>query len=168
MRNLAVVALSASACSFALQGTPKDIKVESTFLAKPVETELPKRFKVVTFNIHKEPAEKVATAIAADRALRDADLITLEEVPRWDATCSAACGLGKIMGFYAVYAPGHVEGDRDMGVAILSKAPITSAEIIELPWHDVHFNAGRRIALVATVQQAGRPVTVYAVHLENR
>jgi endonuclease/exonuclease/phosphatase family metal-dependent hydrolase len=67
-----------------------------------------------------------------------------------------------------VFAPGHVEGDKDMGIAVLSRAPITSAQIIELPWHDVHFNAGRRHALVVTLQQRGRPITVYAVHLENR
>src|SRR5690606_10067942 len=45
---------------------------------------------------------------------------------------------------------------------------IMSAQVIELPWHDVHFNAGRRIALAATLRHDGGPITVYAVHLENR
>src|SRR3970282_2399478 len=101
----------------------------------------------------------------ADRALRDADLIVLQEVPRWDATCSAACGAGKLLGYHAIYAPAHHADGRDVGVAILSRAPITSAQVIELPWHDVHFNAGRRAALAATIQHDGRPLTVYAVHL---
>jgi endonuclease/exonuclease/phosphatase family metal-dependent hydrolase len=142
--------------------------VESTFPKQAASTELPPQFKVATFNIHKEPGAKVAKAILADRELRDIDLIALQEVPRWGSVCSAACELGKQLGMYAVFAPGHIEGKKDMGIAVLSKAPITSAQIIELPWHDVHFNAGRRHALVVTVQHAGRPITVYAIHLENR
>jgi endonuclease/exonuclease/phosphatase family metal-dependent hydrolase len=169
MRRLSVVVVLAFAgCSFALQPVPRHPAVEATFPQHAAAAELPAQFKVVTFNVHKEPGDKVAAAMLADRALRDADLIMLEEVPRWDQACSGACALGKRLGMYAVFAPGHVEGDRDMGVAILSKAPITSARILELPWHDVHFNAGRRIALVATIEQAGHPITVYAVHLENR
>jgi endonuclease/exonuclease/phosphatase family metal-dependent hydrolase len=170
MRPSVLVVLALSGCSFGLQPTPKHVAVESTFPASGAITELPAQFKVATFNVHKEPGAKVASAILADRELRDADLIMMQEVPRFgrDATCSGACELGKQLGMYALFAAGHVEGDNDMGVAILSKAPITSAQIIELPWHDVHFNAGRRIALVATLEQAGRPITVYAVHLENR
>ena len=169
MRRLSVVVLLAFAgCSFGLQPNPRHVAVEATFPARTPVAELPAQFKVATFNVHKEPGDKVAAAMLADRALRDADLILLQEVPRGDQACSAACAMGKRLGMYALYAPGHVEGDRDMGVAILSRAPITSARIIELPWHDVHVNAGRRIALVATLRQGGRPITVYAVHLENR
>jgi endonuclease/exonuclease/phosphatase family metal-dependent hydrolase len=166
--RLAVVALALAGCSFGLQPVPKHVAVEATFPSRPPVAELPAQFKVATFNVHKEPGDKIAKALLADRELRDADLLMLQEVPRWDEACSGACAIGNQLGMYALFAPGHVEGDKDMGVAILSKAPITSAQIIELPWHDVHFNAGRRIALVATLEQAGRPITVYAVHLENR
>ena len=163
-----VAAVALSACTIALQPNPKHVDVESTFPATADVTELPAQFKVATFNVHKEPGAKIAKAILADRELRDVDLIMLEEVPRWDASCSGACAMGKQLGMYAVFAPGHVEGKKDMGVAILSKAAITSARILELPWNDVHLNAGRRIALVATLEHAGHPITVYAVHLENR
>jgi endonuclease/exonuclease/phosphatase family metal-dependent hydrolase len=171
MRRVSVVVLAISAsaaCSFRLQPLPKQLAIESTFPRQVAAAELPAQFKVATFNVHKEPGTKVAEALLADREMRDADLLMLQEVPRSGTTCSGACELGRALGMYAVFAPGHVEGDKDMGVAILSRAPITSAQIIELPWHDVHFNAGRRIALVATLEQAGRPITVYAVHLENR
>jgi endonuclease/exonuclease/phosphatase family metal-dependent hydrolase len=167
-RSSVVFLLALGGCSFGLQPLPKQRAVESTFPQRAAIAELPAQFKVATFNVHKEPGAKVAQAILADRELRDADLIMMQEVPRWGTTCSGACELGRALGMYALFAPGHVEGDKDMGVAILSRAPITSAQIIELPWHDVHFNAGRRIALVATLEQAGRPITVYAVHLENR
>ncbi len=169
MRRASVVVLLAVAgCSFKLQPNPKHVAVESTFPVKAQVAELPAQFKIATFNVHKEPGTKVAKAILADRELRDVDLIMMQEVPRWGTTCSGACELGRELGMYALFAPGHVEGDKDMGVAILSRAPITSAQIVELPWNDVHFNAGRRIALVATLEQNGRPITVYAVHLENR
>jgi endonuclease/exonuclease/phosphatase family metal-dependent hydrolase len=171
MRRLAVVvAVGLAGCSFGLQGIPKDHKLETTFPKTAAVKELPEQFKVVAFNIHKEPAAKFIAGMQADRATRDADLILLEEVPRFDGhmDCSAACGAGKLLGYYAVYAPAHHAEERDIGVAILSRAPITSARIIELPWNDVHFNAGRRAALAVTIQQAGRPITVYGVHLENR
>ena len=177
-RLLVVAALFVSAC--ALETIPRDHSIEATFLrasaggvvaataGDPATAELPHRFKVATFNVHMEPGPKVAKAIARDRALRDVDLFMLEEVPRWDASCSGACAMGKQLGYHVVYAPGHHSHGKDVGVAILSKAPITSAQILELPWNDVHFNAGRRIALAATIEQDGHPITVYAVHLENR
>lgn len=169
MRRIAVVvAVVLSACSFGLQGIPKAREVESTFPKQALMTELPKQLKVVSFNVHKEPAKKFVAGMRADRAVRDADLIVLQEVPRWDNKCSAACGAGSMLGYYAVYAPTHHHEGKDIGTAVLSKSPITSARIIELPWNDVRFNAGRRASLVVTLQQAGRPITVYAVHLENR
>lgn len=181
MRRLAVVvALAVTGCSFQLQGVPKDRGVEATFRdhddAAPTAAttptladELPAQLEVATFNIHMEPADKVARAMLADRSLRDLDLIVLQEVKRSDAACSEACKLGRALGMHAIFAAGHSKDDgNDYGVAILSKANITSAQVLELPWHDVHFNAGRRIALVATLNQHGHPITVYAVHLENR
>ena len=95
--------------------------------------------------------DKLAKAITTDRHVKDADLIVMQEVHRSVFGCSAACDLGKRLGFYTLYAPGHAKGKSDYGVAILSKAPITSAQIIELPYYDVHFNSGRRIALAATI-----------------
>jgi len=167
-RSFVLATLVLSACSVQLQSVPRNRAIEATFPTAATAAELPRQFKVATFNIHMEPGDKVAPAIAGDRALRDLDLIVLEEVPRWDDVCSGACALAKRLGYYAVYAPAHHAGGKDIGVAILSKVPIMSAEVIELPWHDVHFNAGRRAALVATLLQDGRPITVYAVHLENR
>ncbi|MBV8756992.1 MAG: endonuclease/exonuclease/phosphatase family protein, partial [Deltaproteobacteria bacterium] len=89
-------------------------------------------------------------------------------VHRDNLGCSTACAVARELGFYAVYAPGHANGNGDDGVAIVSRAPITSSQVIELPFYNVHFNGGRRIALAATLELAGQPVTVYSVHLENR
>lgn len=167
-RPLLVAVVVLSGC-WKLQGIPANHQIETTFPPKAPTTELPAQFKVATFNIHMEPGNKITKALLADRALRDVDVIALEEVPRVaGSTCSSACAMGRALGMYSVFAPAHSKGGDDFGVAILSRVPITSARVIELPWNDVHFNAGRRIALVATLQQAGRPITLYAVHLENR
>lgn len=170
-------------------GLPADAHVEAIAPAAPKAAELPHQMRVVEFNTHMERGEKIVDAIEHDSALRDADVIILEEIHRSNLGCSAACEIGKAMGFYSVYAPGMANGDGDDGVAIVSRAPITSAQVIELPHYDVHINSGRRIALAATIDRAAsnrppsaipcgagatietptiQPITVYAVHLENR
>ena len=73
---------------------PRDTAIEAVFPAAPKLTELPHELRVVTFNVHMEPGAKLAEAIAHDAALRDADLIILEEVHRDGIGCSAACVIG--------------------------------------------------------------------------
>jgi endonuclease/exonuclease/phosphatase family metal-dependent hydrolase len=157
----------------AQRAIPRDLAVETTFPARPTAppSSLPAQLKVVTFNVHREPAARVIDGLLGDRALRQADLIILQEVHRDEsvpAQCSAACGLGNHLGYYATFAPGHAQGTGSDGVAVVSRAPINSAEIIELPYFDVHYNSGRRIALAVSIDIGGAPVTVYAVHLDNR
>ncbi len=171
MRRLAVIAVLVIA-SCAPHGIPVDTSIEATF-PKPVPASRTlDALRVVTFNIHKEPASAIAHALATDRQLRDADVIVLQEVERIERPgtpwCSAACGIGKTLGYHAVFAAGHAIPEGSHGVAILSRAPITSARVIPLPYFDVHANSGRRVALAATLDVAGDPVTVYAVHLDNR
>lgn len=151
---------------------PRDPSIEATFAARPAPRAAPGELRVVTFNVHAEPAHVVARALRTDRQLRHADVIVLQEVERDEAPgaawCSAACGVAKALGFHAVYAPGHGLPRGSHGVAILARAPITSARVIELPYFDVVANSGRRVALAATLDVDGTPVTVYAVHLDNR
>ena len=166
----ALFAVALAAC--ANHGVPKDKSIETTFPKQPAVTSLGRSLRVVTFNIHMEPGHKIARAFQADPALRAADVIFMEEVDRDERNpatmCSGACAVGKELGYHVVYAPGHDVSHGSNGVAILSRAPITSAEVIELPYFNVHINSGRRVALAATLDVDGRPVTVYAVHLDNR
>lgn len=165
--RLAVLALATSACM--VRAAPTDRTVETTFPTTPRPRSLPAQLRVVTFNVHRETPANVIKGIHADSKLREADLILLEEVHRVEpGACSAACALGTDLGYYSLYAPGHLQGDGSDGVAILSRAPLLSAEVIELPDIDVHVNSGRRVALAATVLVDDVPVTVYAVHLTNR
>lgn len=165
---LAVAAVALAAC--ANRAAPTDRSVEATF-PKTAPAAPRGDLRVVTFNVHREAPQKVIDGITKDPALRDADLFVLQEIHRVEKggqQCSPACELGKHLGFYSVYAPGHLQGDGSDGVAVVSRVPITSARIIELPYFDVQFNSGRRIALAVTLEVQGAPVTVYAVHLDNR
>ena len=166
-RRLALLALLAAACGN--HTVPKDKTIEATFPLAAPSAALPRQLRVVTFNIHMKSGDKIARAIRADPALRTADVILLQEVERDDRiACSAACELGKQLGMHTVYAPGHAVKKGSHGVAILSRTPITSAHVIELPYFNVHVNSGRRVALAATIDVDDVPVTVYAVHLDNR
>jgi endonuclease/exonuclease/phosphatase family metal-dependent hydrolase len=148
-------------------GLPPDAHVEAVFPEVPGKP-LPRALHVVEYNVHMERGEKIVDALEHDPELRDADVIIMEEIHRSYLGCSAACVVGKTLGFYEIYAPGAAAGDGDDGIAIVSRAPITSSQVIELPGYDVHINAARRIALAATIEREGQPITVYAVHLENR
>ncbi len=166
----AALALSLFAAC-ANRAAPTNKAVEETFpqvTHAPVTGEL----RVVTFNVHRETPERVIEGISKDPALADADIFILQEVHRVEttgvATCSPACELAKHLGYHAIYAPGHMQGDGSDGVAVVSRIPLKSAEVIELPYFNVHVNSGRRIALAVTLELEGKPVTVYAVHLDNR
>ena len=166
MRPLLLATLALGAC---LQhAVPADTTLEATTpKVSPAET-LPRELRVVAFNVHMVDGDTIVRGIDKDPALRGADLIMLEEVHRVDHLCSGACVLGKHLGFYSVYAPGHVNGNGTDGVALLSRSPILSAEVIELPYFDTHINSQRKVAIAAKVLIDGKPVSVYTVHLDNR
>jgi len=167
---ISLLALSLGAC--ANRARPADISFEETFPQSPAADRDPRELRVVTFNVHRETPQKVIEGITQDKALRDADVFVLQEVHRVETPgadwCSPACVLGKKLGYYSIYAPGHMQGNGSDGVAVVSRLPLTSAQLIELPYFDVHFNSGRRIALAVTLEIDGAPVTLYAVHLDNR
>ena len=165
---LVLIACSLAAC--ANRGVPADLAIEQTFPQQPANHR-PGDLRVVTFNVHRETTDNVLKGIYGDRAIDRADVYILEEVHRVETpatTCSPACTLGKQLGFYALYAPGHAQDTGSDGVAIVSRYPITASRVIELPYFNVHYNSGRRVALVATLDVDGTPVTVYGVHLDNR
>jgi endonuclease/exonuclease/phosphatase family metal-dependent hydrolase len=167
-RTLVTCALALGGVSSCAHAPPVDRSIETTFPADAGGAPLPADLRVVTFNLHGEPGDVVWRAMQTDPALRDADLIILEEVHGHHG-CSSACEIARSLGFHAVYAPEFADRDGTDGVAIVSRAPIESAQVIPLPYYNVHVNdERRRAALAATLRIADRPVTVYAVHLTNR
>lgn len=168
-RLLVPFVLALAAC--ANRSIPTNRQVEETF-PQVTHAAVTGDLHVVTFNVHRETPRKVIEGISKDPALANADIFILQEVHRVErngvAQCSPACELAKQLGYHAIYAPGHLQGDGSDGVAVVSRIPLKSAEVIDLPFFNVHFNSGRRIALAVTLEHRGAPVTVYAVHLDNR
>ena len=163
--SVVTVLVLASACA---HPPPRDTSIEATLTSNQTAKPLPPDFRVVTFNLHGETGAHVVRAMRADPALRNADLIVLEEV-HGQQGCSTACELAQALGFNGVYEPEFADRDGTDGVAIVSRAPIDSAQVIELPYYNVHMNdEARRAALAATLRVGGAPITVYAVHLTNR
>ncbi|MBE7454280.1 MAG: endonuclease/exonuclease/phosphatase family protein [Kofleriaceae bacterium] len=124
--------------------------------------------RVATYNIHHIGAGELETALAADPDLAAAEVVFLQEVVQPRDRASVACEVGRLHGWHCAYAPGHGLDGGSLGVAILSRRPLADLESIELPFFHVRFNAGRRVALAATIDLDGTPVRLYSVHLDNR
>jgi endonuclease/exonuclease/phosphatase family metal-dependent hydrolase len=122
---------------------------------------LPSTFKLATFNVHRRPGESIARGISSDQALRDADLVVLQEVPNAGA-CGAACVAGQKLGMYSAYEQDFLYKEGTLGQAILSRVPLEAPRIIELPYY-----VNRNNALAVTVRIGDQPVALYVVHLTD-
>jgi len=123
----------------------------------------PITLRVATFNV--KLARRVDRAIAVIRetpALRDADVLSMQELDE-----RASEEIARALQLNYVYFPGaiHPADQRLFGPAILSRWPIDSAWKLVLP-HEGDVRQQRRTATAAVIRVYGRPVRVYAVHLE--
>lgn len=57
-----------------------------------------------------------------------------------------------------------IDDQGDMGVALLSRVPVTDVERIDLPWHDCAWRP--RLAMAATVALAEEQVRLFNVHID--
>jgi endonuclease/exonuclease/phosphatase family metal-dependent hydrolase len=125
--------------------------------ASPAES-----LRVVSFNIERAlRVERAIEVITAEPALRDADIILLQEMDE-AGTRKVADAFG--MGY--VYYPGtfSLKTQRDFGNAVLSRWPIVSDAKVLLP----HLGAlGRlqRTATAATIKVGPSLIRVYSTHL---
>ena len=167
-RALAVlIALALAACNHPRPRNPfVELHADATAAAPSDRT----RLRVVTYNVHMISGAKIAAALRSSAALADADVVILQEVnshPKEGR--SRACLAARELGMHCAYAPGYGLPDGGShGVAILARWPLADPVVIEQPYHDVVFNSARRAALGATIDVAGTPVRVFAVHLDNR
>lgn len=163
------VAVAMTGCLSLLDNrpAPRSLRVEQ--LGAPERDALAADFRVVTYNTYGMSADVLARALST-APLVGADLIFLQEVERHaHEPHSRACGAAIRLGYACAYAPGHRLGDGgDLGVAILSRAPILTPLVIELPFIHTVLRSGRRIALAASVPREGGAVRVISVHLDNR
>jgi endonuclease/exonuclease/phosphatase family metal-dependent hydrolase len=119
-------------------------------------------FRVVTFNVEK--GKRVAEALAALRAhaaLRDADVVVLQEM-----SAPGVATVAQALHMNSVYYPASREphGGADWGNAILSPWPLEDPHKVLLP----HLSFGTRRGRTATSARVRLPrgaIRFYSVHL---
>jgi endonuclease/exonuclease/phosphatase (EEP) superfamily protein YafD len=119
--------------------------------------------RIVTFNIkHARRIDRAITVLQSD-SLRGADLLALQEMDeRGVDRIARALRLN-----YAYYpAAIHPADNKYFGPAILSRWPIERSWKVLLP-HKGWGRGQRRTATAAIVRVHGRPLLVYALHLET-
>jgi endonuclease/exonuclease/phosphatase family metal-dependent hydrolase len=171
MRRLVIVAAVAAVAACHNHPPPRDPSIESHAHGPPLGGKVDGRLRIATYNIHMISARRLAAALREDPKLAAADVIALQEVESHpEEGQSRACLAAKLLDLHCAFAPGYGLGDGGAhGVALLSRRPMSDLEVIELPYHDLHYNSGRRIALAATIDAGGgESLRVYAVHLDNR
>ena len=173
LRTLLIGWLMSAACANALP--PRSTTLEHAVpaaAAQPVAAALSTGapITVATFNTYGMSVDELRRELETSPALRDADLIALQEVERHaDELLSRACMAAAPLELHCVYAPGHrLRDGGDLGVALLSRTPISEAEVVELPYISTVVRSGRRISMLATAQVGDLPVRVAVVHLDNR
>jgi len=117
---------------------------------------------IVSYNIaFARRADSAATILATHAALRDADVILLQEM---DAP--GARRIADALGMWHVYYPAiyHLRKEKDFGNAVLSRWPIVSDAKILLP-HLSRYADTQRIATAATIRVGTSLVRVYSAHL---
>lgn len=118
--------------------------------------------RVVTFNIlYAREVDRAVGKLLASPPLRHPDVLCLQEM---DAPGADSVALRLRMNYVYYPASIHPKTDRDFGNAILSPWPIEESWKVILP-HKSRIVSQGRAAVGARVRVAGRPITVYSVHL---
>jgi endonuclease/exonuclease/phosphatase family metal-dependent hydrolase len=154
-------------------GPEPDPLVTTGSFAKEV-AEIPDRLRVVCYNLHGPPAERIDEMIEllqSHPALKDAGVLALQEVNRdhlGSANRDVGRELARALQMHYVYAVEiyHGTGGGVRGLAFLSRFALEDIDRVLLP---VAGPGGRRrIALGATVLLGDRRLRLYTTHLETR
>lgn len=126
--------------------------------------------RVATFNVALGgDIDGLVRAMSECSALADAHVILVQEIESHpDEEQSRAARLAGELGLGWVYAPARREGQGTHGLALLTRVPLTTIEIMELPRADLGSHSRRRIALGADVDTPAGPVRLINVHLDTR
>ena len=148
--------------------------------------------KVAQWNIeHGNQYEQIEAALTGHAALRDADVVSLNEVDLGMARAGnrdVTGDLARAMGFHGAWtalflemtagrdddprmAAGNANQEGLFGIALLSRWPIGALRRIELPSpEEVQFDhermVGKHVALIAEIERPGAPFVMVTVHLE--
>ncbi|MFT3696299.1 MAG: endonuclease/exonuclease/phosphatase family protein [Kofleriaceae bacterium] len=126
--------------------------------------------RVATFNVHfGDDIPYLASQIQAS-ALATADVIFIQEIRRFPDTEpeSRAQHLAELLGTTWLYAPAHtVDGNGVHGLAIMSRYPLRSPRIRQLPYLN-QINEEQRIAITAEMLVGDQTIPIVDVHLDTR
>jgi endonuclease/exonuclease/phosphatase family metal-dependent hydrolase len=125
--------------------------------------------RVVTYNVEYAPdPAALADALINTPALASAGLVFVQEVESYPAEGkSRTAQMADKLGLGYVYVPAReVRDGGTHGLAILSAFPISDVEKMDLP--DASKKTQHRIAIRATLDIDGTPLTVVDVHLDTK
>jgi endonuclease/exonuclease/phosphatase family metal-dependent hydrolase len=157
------VAMLAAACAPTLNlPDAAGPKFEGHFAPAASGVPAPAPVRVVTFNIKLGREIDRAIEVLESDSLRGADVVALQEMDE-----VGVARIAQVLGLNYVYYPGviHPTDHRYFGPALLTPWPIERSWKLSLP-HLGRFRHQQRIATAAVVRVRGRPIQVYAVHLE--
>jgi len=158
----------------------------------PSAADAPGRIRAVQWNIeHGNQYPRVEAALRDRPELRDADVVTLDEVDLGMARSGNRDVAGELAGALGTHGawtslfletttgrdddPGMARGEPNreglFGIALLSRWPIGEVRRVVLPspervQFDVERMVGKHVALVAVIERPGAPFVLVAVHLE--
>jgi endonuclease/exonuclease/phosphatase family metal-dependent hydrolase len=111
---------------------------------------------------------KVTDAAAIERELREADVYLFQEVAlARRGAASVAEEIAARRKLNVVYSQAK-PGDMDLGLAILTRFPLSGKNVRLLKAYDLKFHSRTRFALSATVQTPSGPLRISNVHLDTR
>lgn len=126
---------------------------------------------VASLNMAKKTSmQEVSAEIQALLERSGAEVLFLQEVDRTigDQREGIAAELGRALGLQWEFAAADVWGNREEGLAILSRYPLGPIEVIPLKRFDLFGHQRRRIALAVTAMTPLGAVRAVNVHLDSR
>jgi endonuclease/exonuclease/phosphatase family metal-dependent hydrolase len=174
--KLALCAVVATGC-VSIDDTPRPW-VPAEQIAAPFTPELgtgsaapiPKTLRIASWNVERAPdPDAIAREIARSPFLATADVILLQEIEQHpNEPGSRASQIAAALGMAWFYAPARVAGDGTHGDAILSRFPLHTPEVMQLPLVDQPIGGSQRIAQRTVIELGARTLTVVNVHLDTR
>ena len=125
-------------------------------------------FSVVSLNLARESSsDRVLKAIGKAPRLHEADLFLFQEVRHEEGRLSVAEQVARELNYQVLFAPEGVEV-FDRGLALISRFPLTEAEITPLKACDLRFRSRKRFAMAAVMRTHWGEMRVWNLHLDTR